>query len=347
MPESMSPGGSPILPQHAPASTKIVRMGIVAPVKCRGTPRIQDVKSVWWRYVQRAAIVCFSVLVSFRRGVPLAASCRWRHERTSRPWHLINTSTRFFRECRARQYWWGTHGLLRPTEDVRMPSPGTPMRVVVRDVATTQVWPMNEKQRGDQIRQAVKGDGDALQRLIVEYHKSLHAFVERRMSAALRRHVCPEDILQLAYVEAFKSIERCSFAGPGAFYKWLEKIVMDQLKNAVRDLRRAKRDIRRNLSQSPAGDTSIGNLVERLPSPQSTPSKHLSEREASAAAISSLARLPDHYRQVVQMRFLEDRPVTEIAATLGKSEGAVHMLIKRALDRLSELMGSISQFMSG
>ncbi|MBN2560166.1 MAG: sigma-70 family RNA polymerase sigma factor [Phycisphaerae bacterium] len=205
---------------------------------------------------------------------------------------------------------------------------------------------MDEKERTEHVRRAVEGDGDALQRLIVEYHGSLRGTIAGRMDAALRRHVSPNDILQQAYAAAFKSVRRCSFESPGAFYKWLEKIALDQLYNTGRDLMRGRRDIRRNLSRSPGGRTPASDLVKRLPSPLSTPSRHLARREASAAAISSLARLTDDQREVVQMRFLENRSVAEIAAELGKSEGAVHMLIKRALDKLAELLGSISKYLS-
>jgi len=205
---------------------------------------------------------------------------------------------------------------------------------------------MDEAHRYEQVRRAAGGDGDALQRLIVEYHGSLHGTIGGRMNTALRRHTSPDDILQQAYAEAFKSIRRCSFENPGGFYKWLERIALDQLYNIGRNLMRDRRDIRRNLSRSPGGKTPASDPVQWLPSPLSTPSRHLAKREASAAAISSLARLTDDQRKVVQMRFLEGRPVAEIAAELGKSEGAAHMLIKRALDKLAELMGSISKYFS-
>jgi RNA polymerase sigma-70 factor (subfamily 1) len=205
---------------------------------------------------------------------------------------------------------------------------------------------MDEGERQVLIDRAVNGDGDCLQRLIVEYHAPLLAKVKGRLSPALRRYVSPEDVLQQAYIEAFKAATGRAFENPAGFYRWLERICLDQLKNACRHLRRDRRDVRRNLSGSAAGTRSALALVERLPASPSTPSRHPAKQEACAAALSSLARLSDDQRTVVQMRFLEDRPVQEIAAELGKSPGAVHMLIKRGLDNLAELMGSISRFLS-
>jgi len=45
-------------------------------------------------------------------------------------------------------------------------------------------------------------------------------------------------------------------------------------------------------------------------------------------------RLPDVQRQVIQMRFVEDRSIREVAAALDRSEGAVKQLQLRAIDTL-------------
>ena len=45
-------------------------------------------------------------------------------------------------------------------------------------------------------------------------------------------------------------------------------------------------------------------------------------------------RLPDAQRQVIQMRFVEDRSIREVAAALDRSEGAIKQLQLRAIDTL-------------
>ncbi len=205
---------------------------------------------------------------------------------------------------------------------------------------------MDESERALLVHNAVAGDGDALQRLVVQYHGPLYAIVEARMEPALRRHVDPDDILQQAYISAFESIAGAEFDGPAGFYRWLERIVLDRLKKTQRDLRRQKRDIRRQLSGTHRATTSYPDLVGRLTSGGSTPSRQVSKREASATVMSSLARLTEEQRQVVQMRFLEDRPVAEIAARLGKSQAAIHMLTYRGLKALRKLITSITRYRS-
>jgi len=204
-----------------------------------------------------------------------------------------------------------------------------------------------ESERHELLQQAAAGDGDALHRLIIYYHGPMYGTIEGRMDEALRRHLDPEDILQQAYVRAFQGIEGRTFDGPGSFYKWLERIALDRMRNAGRDLRRKKRDIGRNLTGSRGTTTSYPDLVARLSGHGATPSRRLAKLEASAVVISSLARLTEDQRAVVQMRFLEDRPVAEIAAELSKSEAAIYMLCSRGLEALQELLVSITRYLSG
>jgi RNA polymerase sigma-70 factor (ECF subfamily) len=49
-------------------------------------------------------------------------------------------------------------------------------------------------------------------------------------------------------------------------------------------------------------------------------------------------RLPDLQRQVIELRFVEEKSIREIAAVLNRSEGAVKQLQLRALDNLRKDM---------
>lgn len=205
---------------------------------------------------------------------------------------------------------------------------------------------MSEGERAAAVNEAVNGNADALQRLIVHYHEMLHTRVDRQIKPALRRHVDAEDVLQQVYVSAFGSVGKCSFDGPGGFYKWLETIALEKLAVMERDLRRQKRDIGRDVHEGSFaphgsnGHSSYPDLFARFSASGSTPSKHLARKEAAAIVISSLARLTEDQRRVIQLRFLEDNTACEVATELDKSEAAVHMLVHRGLKTLRQFMDS-------
>ena len=205
---------------------------------------------------------------------------------------------------------------------------------------------MNEKEWAAQVELAARGDQDALQRLIVHYHGPLRAVLERTQGGSTGRHFDADDVLQHTYIAAFRSIKDRSFDSPGHFYKWLEAIAGNKLRDLQRAARRRKRDAARVQQAPPGAPTSYPELIERLAASQSTPSRQLAKVEATAAVMSSLARLTEDQRQVVQLLFLEGRSVAQTAQLLSRSEPAVHMLTHRGLKELRKLMVSITDYLT-
>lgn len=203
---------------------------------------------------------------------------------------------------------------------------------------------MDERAQMACLTRAVDGDADALQALIISHHKVLLAKVVAELGSVMTRHVDAEDILQEAYARAFRSVADCRFDHPRAFCAWLEGIALNTLRDQHRFLMRKKRDVHRNLPGSPRTSESMGQLFERVAVTDSTPSRALARAEASAAVISSLARLTEDQRKVVRLRFLEGWAVVDLAVHMDKSESAIHMLCHRGLKALRETMLSMSRY---
>ena len=200
-------------------------------------------------------------------------------------------------------------------------------------------------QRAALVGRVNAGDADALQALLRQYHGPLHRLVEKALDDGLRRRVDVEDVLQEAYVAAFRSLEHARFDGPAQFYGWLEQVVRNELRQAARHARQRKRDVAREAGSGAArGSPGRGfadtctDLLNRLSASGTSPSSAFSRQEAVGAVLAGLARLSDDQRSVVRLRFLEDVPVAEIGRRLGKSEPAIHMLCHRGLKALREKM---------
>ncbi len=62
-------------------------------------------------------------------------------------------------------------------------------------------------------------------------------------------------------------------------------------------------------------------------------------REASSEAWQAVSRLAGDRRRAVILRFVDEMSTAEIAGTLGRSEGAVRVLIHRALRSIARDLG--------
>ncbi len=195
------------------------------------------------------------------------------------------------------------------------------------------------------VQQASAGSDAALTALLTRYGPNLRRRLH--IDPVWRPALDPADIMQVTYLEAFLRVREVQARSIAGFLAWLTRLAQNNLRDAIRELERQKRpDPRQQVHCAAATDSSTTTMHRFAGPPGETPSHNAASAEARKAVTAALTRLPPDYAAVVRLTFLEDRAVPEAAAALGRSAGAVYMLRARALDRLRELLGSESRFLS-
>ncbi|HEY3244916.1 MAG TPA: RNA polymerase sigma factor [Phycisphaerae bacterium] len=199
---------------------------------------------------------------------------------------------------------------------------------------------MNAEDR-QSLSRAVAGDREALGALLERYGPA----VEQKLQIGARWHglIEPGDVMQVSYIEAFLRIASFDVERADAFPAWLRRIAQNNLRDAIRALERPGDELQR--IRVTVQDESYVALFDLLTSSHSTPSAQVRDLEACDLVHAALDRLPDDYARAVRLYDLEGRPIAEVAKSLGRSAGAVHMLRLRAHDRLRELLGSASRIL--
>jgi RNA polymerase sigma-70 factor (ECF subfamily) len=185
---------------------------------------------------------------------------------------------------------------------------------------------------------ASRGDATTRGRLLERHRHRLRQMVAVRMDRRLAARVDPSDVVQEALADAAGQLDQYLRERPLPFYPWLRRLTCLRLATAYR--RHVQAGRRRVTQEEPPAlpDESVLELAERLVSPHSGPSGRMQRQERSARVWTALEKLPDHDREILVLRFLEDLSTAEAAAVLGVGEGAVKMRVMRALQRLRALL---------
>lgn len=194
------------------------------------------------------------------------------------------------------------------------------------------------------LAQVKAGDREALGVYIERNAAQLLAFIEKRMSDGLRRKVDPADVLQELTASALNAVEDVDFGDRDPF-GWL----CQQAERRIIDAHRhhfgaQKRDAAREigLHASPGGDDA--GLAEIIADSMTTPSRALSRRQKEYHMLQAIESLSEDAREAVRLRYVEGLPSREIAGRLGKSDGAVRVLLTRSLQKLQEILSRNDDF---
>lgn len=174
--------------------------------------------------------------------------------------------------------------------------------------------------------------GAALER----YSPYLLLLARMRLDPRLRGKLDASDVVQQTLLEAHQA--RGQFRGTTQAEEaaWLRQILARNLANALRDILRGKRDVRREQSLEAAVEESSRRLEAWLAAEQSSPSERAERHEQGVRLAEALAALPEAQREALTLHHLEGRPLEEVASHLGRSREAVAGLIKRGLRQLRE-----------
>lgn len=184
------------------------------------------------------------------------------------------------------------------------------------------------------------GDRDALAAFIEDRRGPLLGYIERQLGAALRRKLEPDDIFQEVSAEAVRSLDGVDLSGRDPF-GWLCQIAERRIIDAHRRYFGAqKRDAGREIPihrQSP--DESRAAVIDMLVASMTSASQMFSRNQREVLLTEALTKLPSDQREALRLRYIEGLPSKEIAARLGKSDGAVRVMLTRSLAKLQTILG--------
>lgn len=146
----------------------------------------------------------------------------------------------------------------------------------------------------------------------------------------MRDHEDAEDEVQNAFWKAYEHISQ--FNREAKFSTWLTRIVVNQCLMHLRKTRRAKFTyIDDTLSKE-------DQLTVELPDTRQSPEQVLGQAEVSNVLQAEIRRTPPLLRNVFLLRDVEQRPMTEVADTLGISVAAAKSRLLRARAELRSRM---------
>jgi RNA polymerase sigma-70 factor (ECF subfamily) len=169
------------------------------------------------------------------------------------------------------------------------------------------------------------GERAALERMLEQYLPRLRAFLRSRMDPALRAREWSADLAQSVCRELLDHASRFELQGEAQFRSWLFTAALNKVRERARFWGRERRDAAAEAGEPP--DSALVDAYAALHSPSRVAAGH----ELVETIERALDRLSDDQREVVTLSRLVGLSHAEIAAVLGKSEGAVRMLLSRGL----------------
>jgi RNA polymerase sigma-70 factor (ECF subfamily) len=135
-----------------------------------------------------------------------------------------------------------------------------------------------------------------------------------------------EDLLQEVFIKVYRNLN--DYDDDFSFSSWIYRITHNEVMSFFR-----KNKARPKVVNFEIDDSS--EYIAMLPDDVDLP-QELARKELSAKVRESIYELPEKYREVLVLRYLEDKSYNEISDILRKSMGAISVLMNRAKKRLKK-----------
>ncbi len=185
---------------------------------------------------------------------------------------------------------------------------------------------LKEKSDGELVELAKKNP-DYFGLIMERYEKSLFFYI-KRISYFGKEDI--EDILQEVFVKVYKNLNE--YEESLKFSSWLYRITRNQTIDEIR-----KRGSR------PKSTSLENNDLGKFMKASDNIEKEFSRKEQMKNIREAIDRLPSKYREILVLRFLEEKNYEEIMDILKKPKGTVASLIRRGRKILEEELESLEK----
>ena len=167
--------------------------------------------------------------------------------------------------------------------------------------------------------------------------QQLLGYINNNLGPALRRKIEPEDILQEVVVSALAAPTQFTVAGRDPF-KLLCQVAEQRIIDAHRHhVAAQKRNAEREVSIERPGSATQGfGFIDLLVVSMTSPSQAFSRDQKEFRLQTAIEELPEDQREALRLRYVDGLPTKEVAERLGKSHGAIRVLLSRTLAKLQE-----------
>lgn len=159
------------------------------------------------------------------------------------------------------------------------------------------------------VRLAAEGDHRAFEYLFMRYNEAIKHLFDQRLGDTDTSN----DLLQETFIKVY--LHLADYSANYTFGQWIYTIARNTLVDHVR--RRAD-------------DVSIDNRFIAPMATTPSPEESVIINQRTAHFEASLAELSEDYRQIIEMRFLEEYSYEEIAERLGRPLNTIKTQIRRA-----------------
>lgn len=170
-----------------------------------------------------------------------------------------------------------------------------------------------------------KNDPEVFGHIVTRYQKKLFRFVKR---TSYFKDEDIEDILQEVFIKIYINLN--GYDKSMKFSSWIYRITRNQTIDQIR--KNSKNSQVLSLDKN-----DLGKIIKST----SCPVKDFERKESLEKARLTIGELPEKYREVLVLRFLEEKDYEEIMDILKKPKGTIATLIKRGRRKLENQLNNL------
>ena len=189
------------------------------------------------------------------------------------------------------------------------------------------------------------GDRQAFDELFSLHRERLVKIIRFRLDSKLLGRLEPDDVIQDAYVAAWKRIDHFCSSFTGSCFVWLRLVAQQTLVDLQRfHLGSEKRDAGKEIVKRPSLSST---MTLQLFGHESSPSQVVIQVDMMDKVDHAIAAMDAVDQEILAIRHFEELSNKETAEVLGISQKASSIRYFRALKRLQEILGQYSIFLEG